>query len=370
MTPEFLSRPFLFAARALAVSALPLTFALSALTLTGCKKPVEADTVDTTPPVHVESADVTVIDAPVTLRLTGSLKGMKESFVAANASGRVLKTFVERGDEVKEGAMIAQLDTSSAALALRQAQVDVKTQKTLDEINQKECARYEQLLASKAISSAEYDQVSSRCKTSVLGREAAEARQNIAAKNVGDGAIRAPFSGIISERFVEIGEFVSPQARVVSIVQGGDLRLEMTVPEANIAAVKQGANVDFEVVAYPGKIFKGTVRFLSGSVREATRDLVVEAVAPNPEKILRPGMFADVSVTTGSEKLPSVPVAAIFERQEKKRVYVITEGHLEERVLQPGPEVDGRLTAHSGVKAGEKVVVGKLAALINGAKVE
>ena len=90
----------------------------------------------------------------------------------------------------------------------------------------------------------------------------------------------------------------------------------------------------------------------------------------NDDKLLRPGLFADVSLLTGSHMLPSVPDAAVFTRQEKKRVYVVKDGQLEERVLQYGPDINGRLSIESGVKTGEKVAVGKLSDLLNGETVQ
>jgi membrane fusion protein (multidrug efflux system) len=343
----------------------------AALATSGCTRAATAKTEDaTTPPVHVTTADVTEVDAPIALELTGSLKGMKEADLAANASGRVVRTFVERGDLVKEGAVVAQLDTSAAALSLNEAKVQVDTQKTQEDINQADCTRYDQLKAKGAISALEYDQATAKCKTAPLSIIAAQARQSIASKTVGDGTIRAPFTGVVSERYVEVGEYVQPSSKVISIVQGGDLRLELTVPEANVANVKPGADVSFKVAAYPDKTFHGTLKFVSGAVRAATRDLVCEAVVGNPDKILRPGMFADVSLVTGTHKLPSVPDASVFERQDKKRVFVVTDGRLEERVVQYGPEVAGRLSIENGVKLGDKVVVGSLTGLLNGARVE
>lgn len=355
----------------------PTAIVLSLLTVTlgatsvGCKKSSAAETAKPAqPPVAVQKADVVEVKTPTVLHLTGTLKGMKEADLAANASGRVLKTFVERGDEVKAGAIVAQLDTSAAALSLRQATVDLDTSKTQDAINQAECARFEQLKAKNAISPYEYDQAVAKCKTAPLNVAASEARQNIAAKNVGDGTIRAPFSGIVSERYVEVGEYVQASSKVVSIVESTDLRLEFMVPEANLAGVNTGANVLFSVAAYPDKQFQGTVRHVSGAVRATTRDLVAEAVVPNTDRLLRAGMFTEVELTTGSRMLPSVPLAAVFERLEKKRVYVVKDGRLEERVLQDGPVIDGRLSVENGVKNGEKVAIGDLTKLTNGQTVE
>lgn len=368
MTPSRIappSLPFRFA-RGAAFAAL----LASSLSVAACHKPTEAKAEDAAPPVHVESADVTTIDAPTTLRLTGTLKGARETDLAANASGRVIKTVVERGQIVKQGDLIAQLDTSAAALSLAEAKVAVETSKTQDDITRADCSRYEALKGKGTMSDLEYDQLTAKCKTTPLNLEAAKARQNIAAKNVGDGTIRAPFAGVISERYIDVGEYVQPPSKVVTISQVGELRLEFTVPEADLAHVKEGSPVTFSVAAYPKESFKGTVKYISGAVRANTRDLVAEAIVENESKKLLPGMFADVSLSTGMQKLASVPVAAVFERQEKKRVYVVANGRLEERVLQYGPEVDGRLAVVVGVKAGEKVVVSKRDGLTNGARVE
>lgn len=342
------------------------------LTMPGCKPSgaAERQAPPAPKPVHVDTVDIDEVDAPVVLHLTGSLRGMKEADLAANAAGRVTKTFVEIGDTIKAGTVVAQLDTSSAALSLEQATVDVSTSKVQDEINKAECARYEQLGASGAISPLEHDQAVAKCKTAPLNLMLSQARQSIAAKNVGDGTIRAPFSGVVSERYVEVGEYVQAQSKVVSIVQSTEVRLQFTVPEANVPAVKMGADVSFLVAAYPDKPFHGTVRFVSGAVRATTRDLVAEAIVDNAEKLLRPGMFADVELSTGTRKLPAVPNASIFERQEKKRVFVVAGGRLEERVLQVGPVVGDELSVEGGVKKGEKVVVGNLANLLNGESVE
>lgn len=319
---------------------------------------------------HVESAPATDIDVPIQLRLTGSLKGMREADLAANAAGRVTKTFVERGDQVQAGQIVAQIDTSNAALSLAEARVQVETSRTQEEINQADCKRAENLFSKSAISAAEYDNVTAKCKTAQLGLRSAEARQNMAAKNVGDGAIRAPFAGVVAERFVDVGTYVQAQSKVISLAQSAELRLEFSVPEANVAAVKQGADVTFSVAAYEDKMFHGTVRFVSGSVRTATRDLVVEALVDNADKKLLPGMFADVALSVGTRKLPSVPISAVFERQDKRRIFVVKDGRLEERVLQTGPESNGRLSVESGVKAGEPVVTANADRLTNGARVQ
>jgi membrane fusion protein (multidrug efflux system) len=141
------------------------------------------------------------------------------------------------------------------------------------------------------------------------------------------------------------------------------------VPEAQVASVKEGADVTFSVSAYGDRRFAGKVRFVSGALRATTRDLIAEAVVPNGERLLLPGMFADVQLTVGSQRLPSVPVRALNEQDDQARVFVVVAGRLEERLVALGPKVGERVAITRGVKDGEQVVVSDRAGLGNGRKV-
>ena len=337
---------------------------------TGCRS------AGATPPEPTKQARVEVateaaspVATPRTLRLTGTLRGARETDLAANVAGRVLSLGVQRGESVAKNALIAQVDVRSAALALAEAKVAVQNSKLQESINNSECARYEQLKAKGVVAELEYDQVTAKCKTAPLNLQAAEARQSMVAKNVGDGAIRAPFAGVVTERFVEVGEYVQASSRVVSIAEVEDLKLEFSLPEQNFPDVKVGAEVSFRVGAYAPVRFAGKVQHISGAVRE-TRDVLVEAVVKNPDKKLLPGMFAEVELAIGNEALPSVPKSAAFEANGKMNVFVVKDGVLEQRVLQPAPAVGDRIPVRRGVELGEKVVKAYAPELKNGQPVK
>jgi RND family efflux transporter MFP subunit len=336
---------------------------------TACKPKPEAPPPPAAPPVAVTTETVTNIDVPRTLRLTGTLRGERETDLAANVSGRITSMKLERGQKVAKGELIAEVDVSAAALSLKEARLAVETSKTQEAIDQADCARYEKLKASGAVTDLEYDQVTAKCKTAPLNRETAEARQNIAAKNVGDGRIRSPFAGVVADRYIQVGEYVQPSTRVISLAQVADLRLEFSLPEQNYPDVKQDETVAFRVAAYGKDLFTGTVSHIAGAVRE-TRDVLVEATVKNPDQRLLPGMFADVELTVGSDNLPSVPKKAVFEGNGKQNVFVVKDGMLEQRVLQPGPEVGERLSVQRGVVAGERVVTPYAPELKNGLRVK
>jgi membrane fusion protein (multidrug efflux system) len=336
--------------------ASPGVLALLLLAPTGCEHAPAATTDQPEEkPVTVSTSEVTAVSSPVLLRLTGSLKGAKEADLAANVAGKVVSTAVERGQRVKAGDLLARVDVQAAQLALAEARVSVESSKTLELINKNDCERYEKLRSSGVVSDLEYDQVTAKCRTSPLNVEAAEARQRLLAKNVGDGMIRSPFSGVVTERYVTEGEYVQASSRVVSLAQVDELRLVFSVPEKNYPDVKLGADISLAVAAYGETLFSGKVVHISGAVRD-TRDVVVEAAVGNPEGKLLPGMFADIELKTGEQMLPSVPETATFVQNGKLNVLVASGGLLVQRVVQPSPKVGNRIPILRGVSLGEKVV--------------
>jgi membrane fusion protein, multidrug efflux system len=346
------------------------TLAVGLAALPGCKgKASAADAQKEDPPVSVQTEPARSIEVPRTLRLTGTLRGDRETDLAANANGRVLSTSVERGEQIKPGQVLAKLDTRAAALSAADARAQVESIRAQEQQAQSECEKYEQLKAKGAISDLEYQQKITACRTLPLNVQAASARAALAAQNVGDGIIRAPFAGVVTERYVEVGQFLRQDSRVVTIVSADPLRLQITVPEAQVASVKEGADVSFTVAAYPERRFAGKVKFVSGALRTTTRDLVAEALVANPERILIPGMFADVELVVGTQKLPSVPARAVRELDEQARLFVVSGGRLEERVVALGPKLDDRVAITRGIKDGEAVVVSETTGLANGRKV-
>jgi membrane fusion protein (multidrug efflux system) len=360
-----MNRPLSFA-----VHGLPLVLALL---VGGCSRRPAAG-VDVKPPapdrVHVQTYVVVEQPVPKLLRLTGTLSSNERTDLAANASGRVVKTFVERGDHVVQGAVLAQLDARSATLSRAEAEANVAGAAEQLKGLQADCARYVSLLAKGAITQQEYDNKATSCQTQVATAEAARVRAAEAAQTLTDSAIRAPFSGVIAERFVHVGDYVHADTRVVTLLVDDPLRLELTVPEANIGSVHPGLTVSFETVALPGRVFTATVKYMGGEIREATRDLVVEAVTLNHDRALLPGMFVTAQLPVGEVTLPVVPAKAIVHHSENDDVFAVVDGHLEERVVQIGPTVGELVAIADGVKKGEQVVVSPPPGAVDGAQTE
>lgn len=306
-------------------------------------------------PAKVATDTVAARPMPRYLALTGTLAANQSSQVAADGMGRVQRTFVERGGVVRAGDLLVQLDTRSARLSQSEADAQVGALRTQQEAAQRDCERASKLLEGGAIGRAEYDRLSAQCTATGWSSTAAQARAEIAAKNLGDSAVRAPFSGMVVERFVSVGEYVRPGSAIATLVQVDPLRLQLTVPESEVARVRAGQAVSFEVSAFPGERFAGKVEHLSPSLRTGTRDLVVEAVVSNPEHKLLPGMFALARIETERSEKPVVSSASLRGQGGNARLFAVVDKRLQERLVQLGEREGDVVAIEKGVVVGERI---------------
>jgi RND family efflux transporter MFP subunit len=234
-----------------------------------------------------------------------------------------------------------------------------------------EFSRIRSLLDQKVVSQSEFDQrrtqveaARQQYKVAINGAEqsyrslqAARARVALANKSVSDTAVRAPFGGLVAERVVSVGDYVTKGTRVATVVSIDPLRVELSVPEQAIAQIKIGQPVRLTVDAYPGEQFAATVRFVSPSVRVDRRALTVEAVAPNKDGRLKPGLFVTALIQQGSPA-PALTVleTAVETVAGTSRVYVVKDGKADERIVTLGDKVTGQVEVTSGLAKGEQVV--------------
>ncbi len=356
--------------RSLEITAATLAFAAGSLVglTSGCSSPAAA-----APPERAATpvnADTVVAEAravPLSIALTGTLLAAREADVAAEGSGRVVAVLGDRGDSVEAGTPLARLDARAASLARREAGASaagVVAERANAEL---ECARAERLFASKVISRAEYDRTTASCATTTHSADAALARAGLAAKTLSDAVIRAPFPGVIAERNVEVGDYVNPGGKIMTIVDVSTLKLEVAVPETAVPSVAVGRTVTFAVAAYPEREFTGTVKRLSPSLRLVSRDQVIEVSVDNAEGALRPGMFATARLETGETRFPVVPQTAVLGRAPSEHLFVVGPGSkVEERVIATGDRVGVGIAVVRGVAPGERVIAKPHAAVRDG----
>lgn len=350
---------------------------VSVLALAACKKPDSNPEAGATkpqlvalPPVKVETGDISHQKMPRYLTLTGSVAPDRSSEVAANVAGRVTNTYIERGMPVKQGQVLAMVDSRAAGFQAAAALAQSQAAQTQVNLAKQDCERADQLFAQGAIARAEHDRLKTQCTAQLYTANAAQANADLANKSASDTIIRAPFDGIINERFINVGEYVQPPTRVATLQAVNPVRITLSIPEPAVGLVKEGQTLELQVSAWPDRTFPATVRFISPSLRQSTRDLIVEATAKNDDGALRPNMFVTAKLAVGEDEQPTVPVSAIKVDGTVRRLFLARNGQAFEVVVQTGVEKDGRIAVLEPLAAGEKVILAPPPGLRDGSSIQ
>ena len=358
------------------------------------------------PATPIAVAPAAAVERPIArfVRATGSLMAEEQAEVAAETAGRVVATPIERGTSVTQGAELIRLSATETEAQAREAEAnaaqiearlgltankpfdaegvpEVQNAKASYDLAQSEFARIRSLLDQRVVSQSEFEQRRTQLEAARQQYEAAKngaqqqyqslqaarARVALAHKALADTVVRAPFSGLVAERLVSTGDYVTRGMKVAVVVRVNPLRAQLTVPEQFISAIAVGQPITFEVDAYPGRQFEGKVRYVSPSLKADQRALTVEAVVPNGGSELKPGLFATARL---QQPNPSpailVPVTAVQTAAGTSRVYVVNGDHAEERVVTLGQSLDQLVEITSGLKVGERVATTHVEQLADG----
>jgi len=322
------------------------------------------------PAVKVETASVEIRKMPQYLTLTGSVIADRQSDVAANVAGRIISAPMERGQVVSQGQVLATVDARAAGFSATAASAQAKGADAQEKLAQAECDRADSTFQKGAISRAEYDRLKTQCTAQVFTATAARANAELAAKQLGDTTIRAPFDGVVAERFINAGEYVQLQTKVATIVRIKPVRVQISVPESATRLVKEKDTLTIHVAAWGDRPFPAVIKYVAPSLRAATRDLVVEAVAPNADGALRPGMFATASILIDETDQPTVPVGAVKVEGTTKRIFLARGGQAFEMVIRTGGTREGFTTIMEPLTAADKVIVNPPPGLHDGVAVQ
>jgi membrane fusion protein, multidrug efflux system len=303
---------------------------------------------------------------PATLTVIGTMEAVQGVTVSADLPGAVARVAFDSGKSVHAGDILVELDTRQerAQLAALEAQRD------LAKVN---FGRMQQLVDEGVISRMEYDQASSQQKATEAN--VAEIKATIERKT-----IRAPFSGILGIRQVNLGQYLSAGQAIVSLQALSPIYVNFGVPQQTLSQMVIGHAVRVAKEDLPNAAFSGRVTAVDSVVNEATRNIQIQATLSNPEGKLRPGMFVQVEVPLGAARsVIALPASAINYAPYGDSVFVITDlkdpsGKTYRGVQQQFVKVEGshgdQVAIVSGVNPGDEVVTSGVFKLRNGAAVQ
>jgi multidrug efflux pump subunit AcrA (membrane-fusion protein) len=319
---------------------------------------------------NVQQAEATVDQTIASLRQTQIRLGVKdgETFDIDNFSQVIsVKAQLELAEKEFRRAerLLETGDISRSIYDQRKSQRDAL-------VGQLSEARSNAAVAVKAIDTARAAVATARTQVANAKAAVVTAQTQVeqARKAVSDTAIYAPFSGYISERNADVGEYLSPNApntKIATIVRTAVLRLKIDVPEQSIDKVAVGQGISAQVSAYPDRNFAGTIVRILPGLNAQSRTLTVEAEVENVGGLLKPGQFATVRIAQ-SKPAPAVmiPSKAVRIDGEISKVFVIKDGIANEKLVQTGLLENEMIEIKQGVQEGETVATGNLDKLGDG----
>lgn len=301
-----------------------------------------------------------------TLRISGSLTPVRHATIKSRSAGTLLEIRAHEGQRVRSGALLVRIDPRNAQAelsmreaALRKAQADLS-------LAAKNHDTSFSLLKNKLISQNSFDQIVATLDASVANQDAAAAQVQLAKNALEDTEIRADFDGVVATRNVQVGERVTPDMPLLSIVDLSQMQLEALVPAADVPGIKASQTARFKVDGFGERTFTGRVERINPQTESGSRSLTVYIAVVNADGALKGGMFAEGDLVL-AQTLPvlAVPHEAIRTTADQHYVLVLENDTVSKRAVEVGESFStpGLTVIHKGLAEAMQVIVAPITAL-------
>lgn len=318
----------------------------------------------------VDTVHVRAVDVPATVHAVGTVEADNQTQVSAEVRGRVSKIIRDEGSRVAAGAAVLQLDPGDYSDTARSAEAELSRASASLAADQKQLERYDKLLAAGAVDQATYDDLAAKVESEKAAVEQARASLASARRDLGKTTVRAPFGGTVGKRHVELGQYVDAQTVLFDLVDAQPVRVRFSVPETYVNEVQVGDPIRFQVRSDTVSSRVASVDYVSPRIDPDTRTFEVTASYANEDLAVRPGSFADVTLTTAVHHgAPVVPEEALYTEDTNNYVYVMHDSTASKRPVRIGSRFDDQVEILSGVKPGEVALTAGQQGLPDGARV-
>jgi membrane fusion protein, multidrug efflux system len=281
------------------------------------------------------------------VRATGRIEAVQAVELRSDEQGRITALLFHEGQFVARGASLVRIDDAMLRAQAERADAD------RDLANQ-QLARVKRLREQNAATPADLERAEAAARS-------ATAALSLLQLQIARSVVRAPFAGVVGQRFVSLGDYVTSASPLLTLQTVDPQRAVIEVPERHAASLHPGQNVEFTVAAEPGRTFVARVDFIDPVVQTANRTITVKGLARNSDRILKPGMFIEARLATATrQNAVVIPEDAVQPLRTANIAWVVDKGKASRRVVQLGVRSQGFVEVKSGVSAGELVVVGGL----------
>lgn len=304
----------------------------------------------------VESIIVETSRLEATVEAVGTVLADASATLRAEVPGQILERHFEDGQRVAKGDRLFSIEATVLEAEVNEARANA---------DQAEAAykRAQRLIDEKLISDTDFDTARANYNVSVARLLSSQARLS---KTV----IRAPYDGFVGLRQINVGDYATTGQELVNVVRLDPLRVEFSVPETLLAQIRPGQDIDVAVGAYAGEVFKGRITAIAPQIDVAGHNVTIRASLPNKDLRLRPGLFAQVTVTLDVKPdAIMLPEQAIWPMGQEKTVYLVVDGKAVRRTVWIGQRTPGRVEIVEGLQVGDEVVTAGQMKLFDGAAV-
>ena len=329
-----------------------MLFALAILTAlltlcSSCGEQRHAKDIAKKPPITVHVATARELGRPASDEVVGTVRPKMRSVISAKISGRIEEILAVPGQEVKGGELLLKLEAEDRAAKVQQAQA-------VHEQALRDMERATRLLSEHAMAQQNHD-------AAVATEGVARAALAEAKTMLGYAQIAAPFDGVVTQKYVEVGDLAAPGVPLLEVISRGALRLEAEIPETSFRSVKLGAVLSVRITGNAADI-PAPVSEIVPTADPLSRTFLVKLDLPAMDQLF-PGQFGRVTIPVGEVRALRVPEASLIRRGQLEMVYVAKDGRSQLRLVKSGRLVGDDVEMLSGIDAGEQVIIDKLAEL-------
>lgn len=357
-------------------SVAPATLLLASLavSLSACSKKPDASASAAEQPTLITADNISIVDTMSIAsgpQISGELNAERSASVRSEVSGSVIQVFVEPGQRVAAGAALARVDATTASAAELSARTGVTATEAQAAQAKRELDRAERLNAAGAIADRDLENARLTYSTTMAQLANVKSAYAQASKALRSATVRAPFGGVVAGTVVSAGDVVTPGTALFTVVDPRSMRLEASVPAAQIGQIRTGMPVAFRVSGYGDRKFTGTVTRVSPVADPTTRQVQILASIPNGERTLVGGLFAEGRVNAETRNALVLPATAIDQRGATPVVMRVKGGRVERVQVTLGIRDEQRenFEITQGVQRGDTVLLGAAQAIGEGKQV-
>jgi len=300
----------------------------------------------------------------------GTLKPYDEVILSSEIDGIVRKITIDEGSAVSKGMLLAEINDTDYRFEVNRAEASLKqTQASLANVKL-EYERKSALYKEELVTKQQFDDVSARLAFTEGELDRVKATLALAKEKLIRTKIYSPLQGFVKEKKVSTGDYVRNGTPLSILIQSDPIKLNFTVPEKEVGKLKIAQDVSFNVDSMPGQEFKGHIKNIYPNVEERTRTLQVEALVPNRQYKLKPGLFAKVTLFTAraTDRLV-IPANSILYDNDKMKVFIVEGNIAKEKSIKIGGKYGEWIEVQEGLKKGDIVVTAGQNNLVEGVKV-